>query len=525
VLGGSHCEVFDTAILKSEQAELQLEGELKGALDRREFQLHYQPIVSLASNQIVGFEALVRWQHPVLGMIAPLDFIPIAERTGFIVPLGNWILREACLRLKDWQDSQPLSTDLWMSVNLSGVQLKDPALTERIGGALRDAALEARSLVLELTEGIAIENPAAVKTLLMQLRAMGVRISIDDFGTGYSSLAYLRQFPVDALKVDRSFVRGMETHKDTADIIGGLIAMAQQLGLHVVAEGVENEEQVTLLRSLNCASAQGYLFAKPLDVHKVADLLKTGLSSRSGNAAHKESASALRPGGPRPESQDDRTLPPIGRWLSITAAAVLVILTSKGLVTRFTNGLRPAVPSSSPLPLESAEQGLPVGTVADAGVPVRTSDVFLESAAPGAPAALRRKEDLSATSSAPRPAVATSNATATAGPGRTSAPAPQTSGAAVQEVTSLTVVHLHRVGSCQGRLIVSRDGVAFIPDETTAKDGFALKYREFLHTLADGRLTIKSNTRTYRFKTAAIAGIVDDGAPLRDVVERIARFH
>ena len=330
---------------------------MKQALDRREFHLLYQPIVSLASNEIVGFEALVRWQHPVLGMIPPLDFIPIAERTGFIVPLGNWILREACLRLKAWQDSLPRSTDLWMSVNLSSVQLKDPALVEQIGEALRDSALEARSLVLELTEGIAMENPTAVKTLLMQLRAMGVRISIDDFGTGYSSLAYLRQFPVDALKVDRSFVRGMETHKDTADIIGTLTTMAQQLGLHVVAEGIENEEQVALLRSLNCESAQGYLFAKPLDVNKAAELLKTGLPSRPVSAGAKKPGSSLRPAGRTLESLDLRRLSPTNRWLA-AAAAVLVLLTSAGLVARFANGPQPAVESISPLPLENAERGI-----------------------------------------------------------------------------------------------------------------------------------------------------------------------
>ena len=234
--------------------------------------------------------------------------------------------------------------------------------------------------MLELTEGIAMENPTAVKTLLMQLRAMGIRISIDDFGTGYSSLAYLRQFPVDALKVDRSFVRGMETHKDTADIIGTLTAMAQQLGLHVVAEGVENEEQVALLRSLHCESAQGYLFAKPLDVNKAADLLKTGLPPRPGSAGDKEPASSLRPEGRMPEPHDGRRLSPTGRWLSIAAAA-LVLLTSAGLVARFTNGSRPAVPSSSPLPLENAEQGPRAGTLAAAGIPIRTSDV--RSAAPG----------------------------------------------------------------------------------------------------------------------------------------------
>ncbi len=213
VLGGSHCEFFDTAILKSEQTELQLEGDFDAALQRREFELFYQPIVSLASNEVLGFEALVRWRHPVLGMIAPADFIPIAERTGFIVPLGKWILREACLRLSQWQTGLPLSRDLSVSVNVSSAQWSDPALLDQIGEALRDSGLEPRRLVLELTEGIAMDNPAAVTTLLMRLRAMGVRISLDDFGTGFSSLTYLRQFPIDTLKIDRSFVRGLVTKR------------------------------------------------------------------------------------------------------------------------------------------------------------------------------------------------------------------------------------------------------------------------------------------------------------------------
>jgi diguanylate cyclase (GGDEF)-like protein/PAS domain S-box-containing protein len=517
VLGGSQCEIFDTAILKSERAELQLEGDLKQALDRHEFHLLYQPIVSLVSNQIIGFEALVRWQHPVLGMIAPLDFIPIAERTGFIVPLSNWILREACLQLKAWHDSAPLSADLWVSVNLSSVQLRDSGLVEQIAETLRDSAVEARSLVLELTEGIAMENPTAVKTLLMQLRAMGIRISIDDFGTGYSSLAYLRQFPVDALKIDRSFTRGMETHKDTAEIIGTLTAMAKQLGLHVVAEGIENEEQVALLRSLNCESAQGYLFAKPLNVNKAAELLKTGLPSRPGSAGVKKPASSVT-----------------GRWLAVAAAA-LVLLASAGLFARFANGPQSDVESPSPLRLENAEAGPHVGTLVDPRAPIRTSDVFLESAAPaaltaartlkvrGEPAAVNVKgKDLSANSAVPHPAVVTSSGIAipfSAGP---SASVPETLRPAVQELTSLSVVHLHVVGSCQGRLVVSRDGVAFVTDET--KDGFAFRYNEFLHSLADGMLTIKSTTRTYRFKAAAGAGKDDDGAQLHDVVESIARF-
>ena len=290
VLGGSHCEVFDTAILKSEQSRAAVGRRLEGGA-------RAPRVPALLPADCVARVESDRWIRGAGAMAAPgpghdsASGLHSALRRGpdSSCPLGNWILREACLRLKAWQDSLPLSTDLWVSVNLSSVQLRDPALVEQIAEALRDSALEARSLVLELTEGIAMENPTAVKTLLMQLRAMGVRISIDDFGTGYSSLAYLRQFPVDALKVDRSFVRGMETHKDTAEIIGTLTTMAQQLGLHVVAEGIENEEQVALLRSLHCESAQGYLFAKPLDVNRAADLLKTGLPRAAGQARRSES--------------------------------------------------------------------------------------------------------------------------------------------------------------------------------------------------------------------------------------------
>ena len=197
-----------TQIFVSAIDRLSLESYLRHAVNSNAFDLYYQPIVSMASNQIIGFEALVRWHHPVLGVISPVDFIPIAERTELIIPLGEWILREACIRLKAWQDTPSFPPDLWISVNLSGVQLKDATLVERVGAALSDSGLQSRSLVLELTESMAMENPTGVKSLLMELRSIGVRISIDDFGTGYSSLAHLRQFPVDALKFDRSFVRG-----------------------------------------------------------------------------------------------------------------------------------------------------------------------------------------------------------------------------------------------------------------------------------------------------------------------------
>ena len=178
-----------------------------------------------------------------------------------------------------------------MSVNLSSAQWNDAALVDQIEEALRDSGLEPRRLVLELTEGVAMANPTAVTTLLMRLRAMGVRISVDDFGTGYSSLAYLRQFPIDTLKIDRSFVRGMVTNKDTAEIVASVIGMSQQLGLHVVAEGIEHEDQLARLRALNCEAGQGDLFAKPLDVEEAAELLKTGLAPQP-TPAHRDCGAA-----------------------------------------------------------------------------------------------------------------------------------------------------------------------------------------------------------------------------------------
>ena len=198
-IGGGTCELFDTAILKSEEAQAGLDQALRDALEQGEFRLFYQPIMSLTSNRIIGFEALVRWQHPTRGVVSPLEFIPLAEKTGFIVPLGRWILREACGQLKRWQDT--LGADCWISVNLSAAQFKHPALVEEIAEGLSEAGIDASRLTLELTESMAMENPVAVKTVLMRLRALGVHISIDDFGTGYSSLAHLRQFPVDTLKV------------------------------------------------------------------------------------------------------------------------------------------------------------------------------------------------------------------------------------------------------------------------------------------------------------------------------------
>jgi len=493
VLGGSHCEVFDTAILQSEQTELQLEGDLEGALQRREFELFYQPIVSLASNEILGFESLVRWRHPVLGMIAPLDFIPIAERTGFVVPLGAWILREACARLAEWHRSLPLRDDLSVSVNISSVQWSDPALIDQIQQALQDSGLEPRRLVLELTEGIAIANPTAVITLLMQLRAIGVRISVDDFGTGYSSLAYLRQFPIDTLKIDRSFVRGMVSNKDTAEIVAGIMGLSKQLGLGVVAEGVELEEQCAHLRELKCNAGQGNLFAKPLDADSAAEVLKTGLApwlEREGEAVTV----------PRRDTTDVRQLFTRGRRLvsgnAASLAAAAVALSMAGVLT-VANGVRLAF-SDPVMPAADAKQQSMTTTAA---APVAPAPVVTPS-----PATAPAKS--AATSNSP--VMAKKAAVGDAAPSTPSRPA----GAA--QTASLDVVHLHRFGDCRGRLQVGRDGVAFVSDEKD--DAFALTFAEFLHAVSDDTLTLRSAAKTYRFKAVAAGG-----DKLREFANRISQ--
>jgi EAL domain-containing protein (putative c-di-GMP-specific phosphodiesterase class I)/GGDEF domain-containing protein len=495
ILGGSHCEVFDTAILQSHQAELQLEGDLKDALERREFRLLYQPIVSLASNQIIGFEALVRWHHPVLGVISPVDFIPIAERTELIIPLGEWILREACIRLKAWRDVPSFPTDLWISVNLSGVQLKDPTLVQRVGAALSDAGLESRSLVLELTESMAMENPTGVKSLLMELRSTGVRISIDDFGTGYSSLAHLRQFPVDALKLDRSFVRGIEARQDGAAIVGTLTEMALQLGLHVVAEGIENEQQLALLRSLRCHAAQGYLFARPLDEVKATEILSTGVAPRIPVAKRRKRSS---------------TLASIGKWRQLSAhtwrwAAVAVMaLLGVGALSSLPIAIeQPAVPDLPNPPLPPS-------------VPAPRSNVFARAdlarttAVPVAPARVpdSARSPNQSTPHEPGPSAPTIPSTGAASPPVVPATPPAAlatlprveTQSATPTSLSIHVMHYHHVGHCVGHLVATRAGMAFVPDSKTSRDAFDFKYTEFVHVVQDDTLTIKSSTRTYRFK-------------------------
>jgi diguanylate cyclase (GGDEF)-like protein/PAS domain S-box-containing protein len=282
--GKSRCEVFDTAVLESTRSRSQLGKELQEALARNQFQVFYQPVVSLSVNQIVGFEALTRWIHPSRGLVMPMEFIGIAQKTGLIVELDRWVLQEACKQVSTWKKHARISKDLWVSVNLSSAQFTQPSLMKEIGGVLRNNELDASSLMLELTEGTVMENPESARSLLMQLRVMGARIGLDDFGTGYSSLAHLRRFPLDFLKIDHTFVRSIENNSDTLEIIRAINVLARQLGLHVVAEGIENSRQLEILQSLGCEYGQGFLFSRAVPAEKAEKLMLEGFgpSAKAG---------------------------------------------------------------------------------------------------------------------------------------------------------------------------------------------------------------------------------------------------
>jgi diguanylate cyclase (GGDEF)-like protein/PAS domain S-box-containing protein len=272
-LGKARYEIFDAAMRASVIARLQLETDLRHAIERSEFCNFYQPIVSLDSGRVVGFEALLRWQHPTRGLIGPEEFIFVAEETGLIRELGWWNLREACRQISDWKAHADGDRDLTVSVNLSAKQFLQPNLVQDIKTLLDEFALPPDTLHLEITESAIMVDPVAAAETLLQIRSLGIRLAIDDFGTGYSSLSYLHRFPLDTLKIDRSFISGLGQGGEGMEIARTIMPMANNLRLDVIAEGVETIEQVSLLQKLHCHYAQGYYFSKPLAAGEIAALL------------------------------------------------------------------------------------------------------------------------------------------------------------------------------------------------------------------------------------------------------------
>jgi EAL domain-containing protein (putative c-di-GMP-specific phosphodiesterase class I) len=253
------------------------QADLQRALVPGEFVLHYQPIVDLATGELRGVEALTRWLHPTRGLIMPAGFIPVAEETGMIVPLGVWVLGEACRQARDWIDRYPEASGLFMSVNLSTRQLLEHDLVPRVAQIVEESSLDPATLVLEITEGSLMQDVGQAATKLRSLKEFGARLALDDFGTGSSSLGHLRQFPIDVLKIDKSFVDGLGEASDASALIRAIIELARSLRLDVVAEGIETGEQLAELRNAGCGSGQGYLFAKPLVREDLEEILRTGV--------------------------------------------------------------------------------------------------------------------------------------------------------------------------------------------------------------------------------------------------------
>jgi diguanylate cyclase (GGDEF)-like protein/PAS domain S-box-containing protein len=268
--GQDRHEVFETKMRIDALTTLRLEVALRQAVDREEFELHYQPIVELRSGSLVGFEALTRWRHPRRGLVSPAEFIPVAEQTGLIVPIGRWAIREAMRQLGRWQESLPGIGPLSMSVNLSGRQIADPRLLEEIECALSESGVAPGTLRLELTESVLMDNAETVQRILTALRAVGVRIWVDDFGTGYSSLSYLHRFPVDGLKIDKAFVDALDGTDQSAAMIRTILSLADNLDVDVIAEGIERTVQADQLLSLGCRRGQGFLFGRPIAASSVA---------------------------------------------------------------------------------------------------------------------------------------------------------------------------------------------------------------------------------------------------------------
>jgi diguanylate cyclase (GGDEF)-like protein/PAS domain S-box-containing protein len=277
--GKSGHMVFDPTMYDQAVALLQLETDLRWAISRQELEVVYQPIVSIKTGKITGFEALVRWQHPQKGYISPAEFIPVAEETGLIIPIGEFVLRESCQKLRQWHTEFPQLQHLQMNVNLSGKQLSQGCLVEQIQEVLQEVELHPSNLKLEITESAIMSSPEQVAIIFKQLRSLGIQLCIDDFGTGYSSLAYLHYFPIDVLKIDRSFINRIDTEHEQLAIVRAIVTLAHNLGIDVVAEGVETISQLMQLRLLQSDQAQGYLFSKALPSDEIPPLLASMLYS------------------------------------------------------------------------------------------------------------------------------------------------------------------------------------------------------------------------------------------------------
>jgi diguanylate cyclase (GGDEF)-like protein/PAS domain S-box-containing protein len=547
-LGRARCEVFDTAIVESAVAKLQLENDLEWALTRQEFSVFYQPIVSLASNRIEGFEALVRWNHPSRGLVPPLEFIPIAERTGLIVPIGQWVLCEACRQLKAWQDDLS-NKELWVSVNLSGVQLKQASFVEHVGESLYNTGLEPNGLVLELTESVVMENPDAARSALMQLRVLGARIALDDFGAGYSSLSYLRQLPVDFLKVDKDFIRKTGAGDDFAEIVRSITDLAHQLGLRVITEGIENSGQLAFVRSLNCEYGQGFLFSRPVDSEKASAMLNDRLFWSTSPSLKDEIRVRAEISIPVPETAPippeaipatSHTEEPVAAraarrhvskrtGLLVGLGALMMVSTGIAVKLRYIDPARLDHTAESRVQLQ-ATQDQPTALLQDAtcqnadlqsNLPTQRSDAQPSPSAANSSRILPQNTsggNIVPKSEAPLPRAAPRKAANVSAKIPSIGPIPPDTESVLY---SFPVIHDHVIGSCKGTLNTIAGKLTYVPEK--GKDGFSVNNGEYSCSVIEDRLVIKSGSKIYRFKSAVARTKEQNRSELKSIAEALLR--
>ncbi|MEW6107814.1 MAG: GGDEF domain-containing phosphodiesterase [Nitrospirota bacterium] len=288
--GKDYYEFFDPLMYAKTLTLLHLETDLRRAIERNQFQMHYQPVVELDTEEVIGFEALIRWNHPERGLICPLEFIPLAEETGLILSMGEWIINECCRQLHEWQMQFPQYSVMKMSVNISTKQFLQTNLADMIKEILERNCVDACCLSLEITESMIMENDEHALVVLKKLQEMGIHIHIDDFGTGYSSLGYLHRFPINALKIDRSFIEKMFGSDENMEIIKTIVSLAQNLKLDLIAEGIEFKDQLNCLKSLKCRYGQGFLLLRPMQAKDI----EAWLEKRAPNIAGDNPESLLK---------------------------------------------------------------------------------------------------------------------------------------------------------------------------------------------------------------------------------------
>jgi EAL domain-containing protein (putative c-di-GMP-specific phosphodiesterase class I) len=270
--GKGRYEVYKSDLQVAIVRRLDRIADLQRAIDGREFVVHYQPIVNLGGGNAVGLEALVRWRHPDHGLLLPDEFIALAEETGLVIPLDRWVLKEACVQTREWQFCHSDARRLWVSVNISARHFQDEGLVEDVSTALRESDLDPQFLVLEITEGVFVQEAESVIERMLELKALGIRFAIDDFGTGYSSLSYLRRFPIDILKLDKSFVDDVAVSSEDGALAETIVQLGKNLHLQTIAEGIEHAPQLEVLRALGCQLGQGFYFTKGLQASEIDDL-------------------------------------------------------------------------------------------------------------------------------------------------------------------------------------------------------------------------------------------------------------